>query len=158
MMAKLPIRRGRGGAVVVELPEAVRLFVRGTAEAYRDLLRSEEAADDPAVARLSPTAYVDDPLRDIAYDERRAETLEQGRFEAIETVLRTADAERLTDEEADAWMRTCNDVRLVLGTRLAVTEESTPEDFGSDPVTSGTFEHYALLSELVQLLVEARRV
>jgi hypothetical protein len=158
MMAKLPIRRGRGGAIVVELPDAVRAFLRGSAEAYRDLLTSEEAADDPAVARLSPTAYADDPLRDIAYDERRAETLERGRFEAIDTVLRTADADRLTDEEADAWMRTCNDVRLVLGTRLNVTEETTPEDFEADPATAGAFEQYAILSELVQLLVEARRV
>ena len=157
-MPRLPIRRARGGGVVLELTEPIRSFVRGSVEAYRDLLASEEAADDPAVARLSPTAYADDPLRDIAYDERRAETLEAGRRDAIETVLRTVEAERLTDEEADAWMRTCNDVRLVLGTRLNLTEESSPEDFAADPATASAFEQYALLSELVHLLVEARPV
>lgn len=157
-MPRLPIRRARGGGVVLELPEAIRAFVRGATEAYRDLLTSEEAADDPAVARLSPTAYADDPLRDIAYDERRAETLERGRREAIETVLRTVEADRLTDEDADAWMRTCNDVRLVLGTRLNLTEDSTPEDFEADPATASAFEQYAILSELVHLLVQARPV
>jgi hypothetical protein len=157
-MPRSPVRRARGGGVVLELTEPIRAFVRGSAEAYRDLLTSEEAADDPAVARLSPTAYADDPLRDIAYDERRAETLERGRRDAIETVLRTVEADRLTDEEADAWMRTCNDVRLVLGTRLNLTEESTPGDFAADPATASAFEQYAILSELVQLLVEARPI
>ncbi|MGE5226880.1 MAG: DUF2017 family protein [Planctomycetaceae bacterium] len=155
-MPRLPIRRARGGGVVLDLPEPIRAFVRGAVEAYRDLLTSEEAADDPAVARLSPTAYADDPLRDIAFDERRAEALGRGRFEAIEAVLATVEAERLTEEEADAWMRTCNDIRLVLGTRLNLTEDSAPEDFEAEPATAAAFEQYAVLSELVQLLVEAR--
>jgi hypothetical protein len=154
-MAKLPIRRGRGDTVVVELGGGVRTFLRDAAGAYRDLLTSDAAADDPAVARLSPTAYADDPLLEIGFSERTADDLERARMEAIETVLRTATSTSLTSDEADAWLRTCNGLRLVLGTRLDLTEESTPDDFAGDAATAAAFEQYALLSEIVELLVRA---
>jgi hypothetical protein len=153
MMAKLPIRRGRRDTVVMDLSAGARAFVRDAVEAYRDLLASEAAADDPAVARLSPTAYEDDPLSEIGFGERTAGDLERARTDAIATVLRTVDATSLTAEEADAWARTCNGLRLVLGTRLEITEESAPEDFSGDAAVA--FEQYLVLSELVELLVRA---
>ena len=67
---------------------------------------------------------------------------------------RTADARRLTADEADAWIRTLNDARLVLGTRLEVTEETTEEDLRDDPARVAAFRHYQLLSAVVDGLVE----
>jgi hypothetical protein len=48
-----------------------------------------------------------------------------------------------------------NDVRLVLGVRLAVTEESTSADFAGDAETETAFELYRYLSYLEENVVEA---
>ncbi len=153
-MPRPAISRARGGGVDLRLPTPVRDLIRGTAEQLRSLYASEAAADDPAVARLFPTPYLDDPLASLTFDERVADGLRQGRLEAIAVVERTADARRLTPDEADAWIRTLNDARLVLGTRLEVTEESTEVDFGDEPARAAAFQHYQVLSAVVDGLVE----
>jgi hypothetical protein len=76
------------------------------------------------------------------------------RFEAIETVERTAEATSLNQDEVLAWMGVANDIRLVLGTKLDVTEESDERDFPGEPETS-MFALYRFLGALVQEIVEA---
>jgi hypothetical protein len=154
-VAREPISRARGGGVDLRLPSPIRDVIRETASQLRTLYASEAAADDPAVARLFPTPYLDDPLASLAFDDRAADALRQGRLEAIEIVERTAASRRLSPEEADAWIRTLNDARLVLGTRLEVTEESTSDDFADDPVHAGMFQHYMVLGAVVDGLVHA---
>ena len=61
----------------------------------------------------------------------------------------------LTEEELLAWLRTCNDLRLVLGTRLDVREESTAKDFARDKEAATSFTAYVLLTEIVGEIVEA---
>jgi hypothetical protein len=73
-MPRPPISRARGGGVDLRLPAPVRDLVRGTAEQLRGLYASEAAADDPAVARLFPTPYLDDPLASRTIAERRRPT------------------------------------------------------------------------------------
>ena len=47
------------------------------------------------------------------------------------------DADRLTEEQLLSWLGVLNDLRLVLGTRLEITEETTQYDFAAgDPRTS----------------------
>jgi hypothetical protein len=53
------------------------------------------------------------------------------------------------------WMRTVNDVRLVLGTRLDVTEDTDFEDFEADEESRGAFAVYAYLSALLDAMVRA---
>lgn len=154
-MARDPISRARDGSVELRLPSHTRDVIRQVAGELRDLYSGGAAADDPGVARLFPTPYLDDPLRSIAFDERVAASLREGRLEAIDLVERTAGARRLSFEEADAWIRTFNDARLVLGTRLEVTEESVEEDFAGDPEREGAFHLYAFLSGVVDALVRA---
>lgn len=154
-MARDPISRARDGGVDLRLPPSIREVIRDTASQLRALYASEAAADDPAVARLFPTPYLDDPLASLAFDDRAADALRQGRLEAIEVVERTAGSRRLSPEEADAWIRTLNDARLVLGTRLEVTEESTQADFADDAVNPGRFQHYLLLGAVVDGLIHA---
>ena len=80
--------------------------------------------------------------------------LEQ-RLAAIDTMERTLRSDHLTEDELIAWLAALNDVRLVLGVRLAVTEEATPADFAGDPETEGAFELYRYLSFLQEYVVEA---
>ena len=95
----------------------------------RALLETEDPSSDPAVARLFPAAYQDDPLRNLEYETSLGGAPRTGKLEALDTVMRTARARELSEEEFLTWMGVVNDLRLVLGTRIEVTEESTEEDF-----------------------------
>ncbi|NUR92198.1 MAG: DUF2017 domain-containing protein [Nonomuraea sp.] len=79
---------------------------------------------EPELARLFPAAYEDE--QDAAEFRRYTEaTLRDGKRADAQTVLDTAKpgAVELTPEQAQAWLRSLNDVRLAFGTRLGVTEE-----------------------------------
>jgi hypothetical protein len=83
--------------------------------------------DDPILARLLPDAYRDD--EDAAGEFRRytEHGLRSGKVAAAQTVLATLPAAGgrvlLTKDEAQAWLRSLNDVRIALGVRLHVTED-----------------------------------
>jgi Domain of unknown function (DUF2017) len=100
-----------------------------------DLLAAElvqlVTADDDAVARLFPAAYRDDPAAEEEYRRLTRSSLADGRIAALETLRATATAERLTQREVDAWCGALNDLRLVLGERLGVTEQLYED--GIDP-------------------------
>jgi Domain of unknown function (DUF2017) len=87
--------------------------------------------DDPVLARLLPDAYRDDP--DAAGEFRRytEQGLRSGKVAAAQTVLATLPAEggqvRLEPEDAQAWLRALNDVRLAIGTVLGITEDYEDE-------------------------------
>jgi hypothetical protein len=51
-------------------------------------------------------------------------------------------------------MRAVNDLRLVLGTRIDITEESTLSDYTDDAEREATFELYAYLSWLVESMID----
>ena len=98
------------------------------------------APQDPALARLLPDAYGDD--REAAEEFRRyTETdLRAGKRAQASTVLATlapvtgrGGRLSLDREEADAWLGCLNDLRLVLGTRLGVTEETDLDSADDDP-------------------------
>jgi len=137
------------------LPPELRESLKDLAGAFRELLGSEQAADDPAIARLAPTAYPDDPMRNLEFDDAIGRSLAKGRLEAIDVVERTADAEHLTDEQAEAWMRALNDARLVFGTRLGIVQEDDVESFARDPEKVEILEDYDTLTQLLALFVEA---
>ncbi len=84
-------------------------------------------------ARLYPSAAPEDPHADATYRRLVHEDLEAGRRARIAVVLATLDARSLDDAQAEAWLQTLNDLRLVLGTRLDVTDDAEsgvvdPED------------------------------
>ena len=63
--------------------------------------------------------------------------------------------DHVTEDELLAWLAALNDVRLVLGVRLAVTEEATVADFASDPEAERAYELYRYLSYLEEQVVDA---
>ena len=85
----------------------------------RELLGS----DDPVLQRLFPVAYPDDEDRETEYRLLVRDELRSSHEAALTALEESADAERLDEEQLLAWMRAVNEVRLVLGTRLDVTEE-----------------------------------
>lgn len=101
------------------------------------LLEERELPDDPVLARLLPDAYHDDP--DAAGEFRRftESGLRSAKVECARTVLSTLPASggkvRLTSDQAEAWLRSLNDVRLALGVRLGVTDDQDGLDDHVDP-------------------------
>ena len=124
---ELPVTPLRDGGFRIVLGCAERRVLRELCGELRALIE----ADDEAVARLFPSAYRDDPAASAEYDRLVRDGLAAGRLEALATVERTLDAERLDEEQLAAWCSALNDLRLVLGERLGVTEDLYEE--GIDP-------------------------
>jgi Domain of unknown function (DUF2017) len=146
------IRRGPDGAVRLDVAEEERGLLRQVAEELRDLLADEP--DDPSLRRLFPTAH-DDPEREHEYRELTRDQLASGRERSLDVLRDTADRELLTAEEADAWLRALNDARLVLGTRLDITEDFDWDAFDATTPRAPELALYAYLSWVQEQLVEA---
>jgi len=123
--------------------------------------RPVQAPQDPALARLLPDAYRDDP--DAAGEFRRftEQSLRSAKQESARIVLDTLPADggpvKLSGEQAQSWLRALNDVRLALGVRLGVTEEFEEQWQELDPVDPrwAAFEVYAWLGGVQESLVQA---
>lgn len=114
------------------------------------MLRSlVEASDieDPAYRRLFPPAYLDDEVKNEAFAGMVHDDLAGARLDAASILERTLGADRLSEEQAVAWLSALNDARIVLGSRLAVTEDTKPED-----VPAGRREDFELLRFLGYLV------
>jgi hypothetical protein len=118
----------------------------------RALLAEGDPLEDPAMRRLYPAAYLDDPEATAEFDGVVRDDLTAQRVAAIDTMAGTIDADVLTEEQLSAWLGSINDLRLVLGVRLAVTEESDPAEFAGDEERS-SFALYVYLSHLEEEIV-----
>jgi Domain of unknown function (DUF2017) len=96
-------------------------------EAMFALSDSATPPDDPVLARLLPDAYPDDPAAAGEFRRYTESGLRSGKVAAARTVLDTLPEDggrvRLSPDEAQAWLRSLNDIRLALGVRLEVTED-----------------------------------
>jgi MoxR-like ATPase len=144
------IQRTAGGELRLQLPEEERLLLRGVAASTRERLRD----DDPALRRLFPPAY-DDGESEREYQELTRGQLTAGREQALELLEATVENAVLSPEEADAWLRALNDVRLVLGTELDVTEDLDWEAVGPEHPRLAELSLYAYVSWIQEQLVEA---
>lgn len=123
------------------------------ADQMREVLTGTTADDDPAVARLFPPAYPDDPMRTIEFERVASDDLQADRVARFEVLAGTVGARRLTEAQLLDWMRAINDARIVLGVRLDVTEEMTFDDVPADQ--RDAFATYAYLSALLESIVDA---
>ncbi len=135
-----------GGRMEVHLHDSIRDLLGQLCDQLELLLQREHPASDPAMARLFPAAYPDDPLRELEFERMTGDDLTRGRLASLRAVRASLRADALAAEQSLAWMGTLNDVRLVLGSRLDVTEESTEADFSGED--AGTYEIYQLLGGL----------
>lgn len=147
------IKRTRSGAFELRLPPEEREVLRGLPTQMRDALALGK--DDPAVARLNPSACLDDAEVDAEYHEMMDDDLNAGRLEALAAFEGTVDETRLDEEQALAWLRAVNDLRLLLGTRLDVSDDPAERRVAPDDPRAPGFALYDYLSLLTQELVEA---
>jgi hypothetical protein len=120
-----------------------------------------EVPEDPVLARLLPDGYRDDP--DAANDFRRftESGLRSAKVESAQLLLRTLPAGggrvRLSPDQAEAWLRSLNDVRLAMGVRLGVTDDfdGLSEDVKPDDPRHAYIQVYQWLAFLQGSLVAA---
>jgi hypothetical protein len=153
-MTDRPFRRADAG-FELDLDDELRSMLEHLAGEFRDLLVAETPASDASLQRLFPPAHPDDLLENLEYERVAGAGLLDGKLAAHETLRRTARAGRLTEDELLAWMAAINDMRLVIGTRIDVQEDSDPRDFADDPEREGTFQLYVYLTWLLEAIVEA---
>jgi Domain of unknown function (DUF2017) len=150
-----PAFRIQGDGYAVHLSKGVRGLLVELCQQSRALLDAEDPSSDPAVARLFPPAYEDDPLRNLEFETSLGDSPRSGKLAAIDTLERTAHAKALSEDELLAWIGVVNDLRLVLGTRIEITEEATEEDFPSEDPRHETYRVYQFLGYLLQEMLEA---
>jgi hypothetical protein len=145
-----PIRRQRDGRYRLRLDTAVRSLLRSVPEQLLPILGS----DDPMTRRLYPPAYVgqDNAKAEDEYRQLVGGVLENHHRQALETLVRTADAETLSAEELNGWLAAVGTIRLVLGTRLDVSEDMA--DLEADDPRLPEFALYQLLSVLQEAIIE----
>lgn len=86
---------------------------------------------DPAIARLLPDGYRDDPEAAAELRQLIEPSLRQAKSDSAQRLLDSlpialsdgGGVVTLDETAAEAWLHALNDVRLVLGTRLGVSEE-----------------------------------
>lgn len=139
----------------IQLPEQEREVLRSLVPQLRELLTT----DDPSLTRLFPTAYPDDPERDAGYQALVRDELLEKRFASLDVLEATIDAadgrRELSGDELSAWMRALNDLRLVLGTRLDVTEDDDAGDIDPSDPDAPAWAIYHYLAMLLTFVVDA---
>ena len=153
MLVPRPIEPDHAGGFRLRLSEGERELLRALPGELRRLLGSER--DDPDPRRLFPPAYEQDDEGEAEYRRLMADELLEGRRAALRLVEETAGRDRLTAEELDAWLRALNDLRLVLGTKLDVSEEIYETDIDATHPQAYELSVYAYLSWLQEQLVAA---
>lgn len=105
--------------------EEVELLT-GIVREYLELLDADREPGDPIMARLFPSASLDDPTLEADFRELAGSDLDQHKRQTAARVLEFLEQgcrRPLTDEEQEAWLVLLTDLRLAMGVRLGVTEE-----------------------------------
>ncbi len=141
------VRAKRGGRLLIELdaPEAGAL--RHVADEMFILLEEESRAD-PVTRRLFPDAYEDEQdarsFASLVGDELRA--TKRHSLERVRSHLGRAGNARVSlgPDDVQAWLTTLTDLRLAIGARLEITEETmdAPIDSGHPDSLSMAIMHW----------------
>jgi Domain of unknown function (DUF2017) len=131
-----------------------KMFTEATSE-------PPSAPVDPVLARLLPDAYSDDDEAAGEFRKYTESSLREAKKYFAQTLLETLPPNggrvKLTADQAQDWLRALNDVRLMFGVRLEVTEDFEEQLAGLDPkdpkVTA--FEVYGWLGAMQESLVRA---
>ena len=101
---------------------------------------SVEVPDDPALRRLLPDAYNDDVEAAGEFRRLMSAELRQTKTGALNELGQAASSGggqtvtlRLNEEQAERWLQALTDIRLVLGTRLDVSEDPSDMWDGMEP-------------------------
>ena len=118
---KGPVTRTKTGNYKLVLPKDHCEVLTHLITELRDSLLN--TTDDASLRRLFPTAYHNDAIKDAEYQRLMRDELLASRLASIETALEVIGASNeLSESEIDAFARSINSLRLVIGTTLDIAE------------------------------------
>jgi Domain of unknown function (DUF2017) len=144
------IQRARDGSYRLRLSPTERELLRALTGELEQLLDTPE---NPDLWRLFPIVSEDAETHE-EYSRLVGNELLDGRRRALATIRETAGRDRLTAEEAESWLTGLNALRLLLGTRLDVSEDE-PLDLDPSDARAHETAVYLYLSWLQEQLVDA---
>jgi len=156
-----PFRR-KGDQLVARLVDAEAGIVGLLLDQLEQLLAADpdDSGGDPVLDRLLPPGNTTDPEIAADYRDLTEAGLRSGKADDLAMVRATLPPEggevRLDDDQARAWLRTTNDLRLALGTRLGVTADTEPPEDPTEEEGSQLAVYYwltAVQGSLVDALV-----
>jgi hypothetical protein len=147
------VRRSRSGSYKVDLPEQSREVVLSLCTQIDELLDS----DSPLLRRLFPPPYEDDRERNEGFAALAVPELIEKRHQSLAVIRSTINATEVTEDELMAWMRSINDIRLVLGTLLGIEDDDQDvyEAIAADPEHHSTWAAYEFLGAMLEQIVHA---
>jgi len=160
-----PFRAARGGDVVARMEPAEVGIVSLLLDQLEQLLDADadDVGGDPVMARLLPDGHRGDPELAADYRELTEASLRSGKADDLAIVRATLPPTggeiRLDGDQAAAWLRTSNDLRLALGTRLEISEDTEPPEEITGEEDQQLAVYYwltALQGSLVDALVAGR--
>ena len=124
--------RVRGQEVVARFDAAEAGVLGLLLDQLEQLLDEDDPGEDPVLARLLPEGHRGDPRLAADYRELTESSLRGGKSDDLASVRATlpegGGEVRLDREQAGAWLRSTNDLRLALGVRLDITEDTEPPE------------------------------
>jgi len=139
------------GGYDLETFEWQRQMLSNLVPSLRDLLLD---GSSPILRRLYPTAYPADAEANKAFEELVHDQLLEQKLAALDTVESSLTATELSEAQLTEWMNAINSIRLVLGTRLDISEEDDPLDVPEDDPDRPLWVSYEMLSQMLGLIVE----
>jgi hypothetical protein len=132
-------RREPDGSLTARIRSEEQNVLITLASQVSDLLDSPHAAD-PALRRLLPDAYRDDPESAAEFRRLTEDSLaerKRGNAQILIASLDGVESVRLDARQAQAWLRSLTDIRLTLAARLGIEHDG---DTGDDPTLHGVYE------------------
>jgi hypothetical protein len=165
-----PFRRHRDGTVSARFPEDEADLLTSLAE--QSIALAQAAADpdadgfDPALDRLLPDAYPDDPEASAEFRRFTAAGLAERKQASAQAMVESLSRREngmavavLDAAQVTAWLRTITDIRLVLAARLGIHEDGDEGDIHDEDsaLQRAVYDWLAGVQELLVLAVQPRR-
>jgi hypothetical protein len=158
--------RRSGGFCVAKFDRDEARILRQCAAELAALLNEEPDPGDIVRRRLFPDAYPDSPEDSADFHRLTRDDLTDAKLDQAKTVLGDlvagSGSVKLDEESAEKWLRALTDIRLALGLRLGVKDETDIEEELDDAVladpTSPRVSQiviYSFLGLLQESLVQA---
>ena len=157
MLFKKRFKKDHQNNLEIRISEDERHLLGDLINQLREVLlsTSAEGSVEASIRRLFPTAYNDDPKEDAEYQRLMRDQLLEQRLQQLDRVEDTLKAEILDDEQTTSWLTVINDLRLVLGTKLDVSDNDNFSPGDPDSPDNQSFAVYHYLGYLQGEFVEA---
>jgi hypothetical protein len=154
------VERALLASLISQLVQLLKLGDLETADPLsflEDINKKAVRPQDEVVFRLLPDAYADDEesnndFRKFTEQSLRDEKLATAKF-ALANLPEDDEPKEILDSDISLWLKSLNDVRLALGTRLEITDGAVMVD-QNDEEKNGLLDVYDWLTWLQGTLLE----